>query len=280
MKLTQSLLELDWAEVEAKIERFIEDYVKKSNTNGVVLGLSGGIDSSTLAALSARAIGGDKVWGLLLPEQETHNIQDIEHAKLVAKKFKLKTVTIDITPTLNAFSKTLPIFDLDDKLCKGNVKARTRSVYIYYYANRLNLLVCGSSDKSETMIGYFTKWGDIAADITPLMDLYKTQVQKLAQHIGVPKEITTKPASPSLWPGQLAEKELGIKYEALDLILYGLEHFMKTEGIAKQLAVKKALVDKIKTRWLSMEHKRRMPLTTKIQYRTIGFDYRLPRESQ
>jgi NAD+ synthase len=278
LKLTHSILELDWDEVEVKIERFIREYVKKSKTAGVVLGLSGGIDSSTLAAISARAIGGDKVWCLLLFEQETYNVQDVKHAKLVARKFKLKTATIDITPTINAFSKTIPIFDSKDRLCKGNIKARTRNTYLYYYANKLNLLVCGSSDKSETMIGYFTKWGDIAADIAPLMDLYKTQVKKLAQHIGVPKEIITKPATPSLWPNQSAEKEIGIKYGTLDLILYGLEHFMKSEEIAKHLKVKQTLVNNLKGRWLSMEHKRRMPLTAKIQYRTIGFDYRLPRE--
>jgi NAD+ synthase len=127
------------------------------------------------------------------------------------------------------------------------------------------------------MMGYFTKWGDVAADISPIMDLYKTQVRKLAQHIGVPKEIVSKPSSPALWPGQTAEKELGIKYELLDLILYGLEHFMKTEEIAKQLSLEKELVDRIRDRWLSAEHKRRMLLTAKIEYRTVGTDFRLAR---
>lgn len=279
MKLTPSILDLDWSEVETKIQRFIKDYVEKSGANGVVLGLSGGIDSCTAAALSARAIGGDKVLGLILPEKETYNIKDVEHAELVAEKFGFKKEIIDITSTLEAFYDSIPTFDPSDNVCKGNIKARTRMVYIYYYANRLNMLVCGSSDKSETMIGYFTKWGDVAADISPIMDLYKTQIRKLAQHIGVPKEIVAKPSSPALWPGQLAEEELGIKYEDLDLILYGLEHFMKTEEIAKQLGLRKELVDIMKRRWLSTEHKRRMLLTTKIEYRTIGTDFRLPRSS-
>jgi len=243
------------------------------------LGLSGGIDSCTVAALSALAVGGDKVLGLILPETETYNAKDIEHAELVAKKYSFKTERADISLTLNAFYTSIPIFAPLDNVCKGNVKARTRMVYLYYYANRLNLIVCGSSDKSETMMGYFTKWGDVAADISPIMDLYKTQVRKLAQHIGIPKEIVAKPSSPALWPGQLAEKELGIKYEQLDLILYGLEHFMKPEEIAKQLNVEKELVDGIKCRWLSTEHKRRMLLTAKLEYRTIGTDFRLPRSS-
>ncbi|MEM3536146.1 MAG: NAD+ synthase [Candidatus Bathyarchaeia archaeon] len=277
MELTPSILDLDWKEVETKIERFIRDYVEKTKAKGVVLGLSGGIDSSTVAALSARAIGGDKVLGLLLPEKETYNAKDVKHAKLVAEKFGIKKELIDITPTLKTIYNTIPIFDPEDKVCKGNIKARTRMIYIYYYANKLNSLVCGSSDKSETMMGYFTKWGDVAADISPIMDLYKTQVRKLAKHLGIPKEILTKPPSPALWPGQLAEKELGIEYEQLDLILYGLEHFMKTEEIAKQLKLERELVEKIKHRWLLMEHKRRMLLTAKLEYRTVGTDFRLPR---
>ena len=277
MKLTPSVLDLDWPEIDTKVTRFIKDYFDKSETNGIVVSLSGGIDSCTVAALSALAVGGDKVVGLMLPEKETYNTKDVKHARLVAGKFGFKTEMIDITPTLEAFYKSIPIFDPSDGICKGNIKARTRMVYVYYYANRLKMLVCGSSDKSETMVGYFTKWGDIAADISPIMDLYKTQVRKLAHHIGIQKEIITKPSSPTLWPGQLAEKELGIKYEQLDLILYGIEHFLKTEEIAKQLNIEKELVDKIKQRWLSTEHKRRTLLTAKIEYRTVGTDFRLMR---
>jgi len=149
--------------------------------------------------------------------------------------------------------------------------------YLYYYANRLKSLVCGSSDKSETMIGYFTKWGDVAADISPIMDLYKTQVRKLAEHTGIPVGLATKPATPALWRNQLAETELGIEYETLDLILYGLERFMETEDIAEQLKLNETLVQKIKSRWLSAEHKRRVLLAPKLEYRTVGTDFRLPR---
>lgn len=278
MKLTLDLLELDWSETVEKLKRFIRDYVEKSGAKGIVLGLSGGIDSCTTAALSALAIGGKNVLGLMLPEKETYNIQDIKHAEIITKKFGLKKEKVDITSTLETFYASIPNFDPRDKLCKGNIKARTRMIYIYYYANKFNMLVCGSSDKSEIMMGYFTKWGDIAADISPIMDLYKTQVRRIAQHIGIPKEIIAKPSSPALWPGQLAETELGISYELLDLILYGLEHFMETKEIANQLSIKKAIVEKVKKRWLSMEHKRRMPLTAKIEYRTVGTDFRLPRD--
>jgi len=277
VKLTPSVLELDLPEVEKRIRRFIKEYVENAGADGIVLGLSGGIDSGTVAALSSLSIGGARVIGLMLPEKETCNSKDIDDAKFVAKKFGLKTQICDITPVLESFYKAIPVFDQADRLCKGNIKARTRMIYLYYYANKLNKIVCGSSDKSETMMGYFTKWGDAAADIAPLMDLYKTQVRKLAKHIGIPPELAKKPATPALWPNQLAEKELGIKYETLDLVLYGLERFMTTEEIAQQLSVEKALVEKVKDRWLSVEHKRRLPLAPKIEYRTVGTDFRLPR---
>lgn len=279
MKSAPSVLELDWSETEKRIRRFIKQYVENSGADGIVLGLSGGVDSSTTAALSSLAIGGDRVLGLILPEKETYNPKDIADAKLVAEKFGLKTQSCDITPTLEGFYKTIPAFDPADKLFKGNIKARTRMVYLYYYANKLNRIVCGSSDKSETMMGYFTKWGDVAADISPIMDLYKTQVRKLAVHLGIPAELAAKPSTPALWPNQLAETELGVKYETLDLILYGLERFMTTEEIAQQLNIKNALVKKVKSIWLSAEHKRRMPLTAKLEYRTVGADFRLPHDN-
>ena len=276
MKLTKERLKLDSPSVETRIKRFIKDYIKKCGATGVVLGVSGGIDSCTTAALASLSLGGRKVLGITLPEEETYNAIDVQHAKLVAKKFGFKLETIDVSPTLKACFQSLPIYDAADKLSKGNVKARIRMVYLYYYANKLKKIVCGSSDKSETMIGYFTKWGDAAADISPLMDIYKTQVRQLALHIGVPTEIVTKPSTPGLWPGHLAEKELGVKYETLDLILFGLERFITTEEIAKQLNLPMKLVHGIKKRWLATEHKRRTPLTTKLGYRTVGADFRLP----
>ncbi|MEM3000304.1 MAG: NAD+ synthase [Candidatus Bathyarchaeia archaeon] len=277
MKLAPDVLELDLSEVAKRIQRFIKEYVENAGANGIVLGLSGGIDSNTIAALSSLAIGGNRVMGLILPESETCNSRDIEDAKFVAEKFGLKTQICDITAILESFYKTIPVFDPADKICKGNIKARVRMICLYYYANKLNMIVCGSSDKSETMMGYFTKWGDAAADIAPIMDLYKTQVRKLAEYIGIPHELAVKPSTPGLWPNQLAETELGIKYETLDLILYGLEHFMATEEIAEQLGVETALIEKVKGRWLAVEHKRRLPLAPKIEYRTVGADFRLPR---
>ena len=276
MNLTQDALKIDANLTVTRLKRFIDDYVQKVGAKGVAVAVSGGIDSCTTAALSALAIGGNKITALYMPEEETYSSREAKHAKQVADKFKFNLETIDITPIFQALCKVLPIYDEHDKLSRGNLKARTRMICLYYYANHLGEIVCGSSDKSETMMGYFTKWGDVASDISPLMDLYKTQVRSMAAHIGIPKEIISKPSTPQLWPGQLAEQELGIRYETLDLILLGLENFMSNEEIAEQLKVKTEFIKRIKNRWLASEHKRRPPLTLKQEFRTIGSDFRLP----
>jgi len=265
MKLTPSLLEIDYTKIEKIITRFIKTYIKNNKIEGIVIGLSGGVDSCTTAALVSRAISSNKIIGLILPEEETYNNIDIKDAEIVANKFNIKIEKHDLSKVLSSFYNNLSIFDYRNKVSKGNIKARTRMIYLYYYANKFNKIVCGTSDKSETMMGYFTKWGDGAADIVPIMDLYKTQVQKLALYLGIPKKIALKPPSPNLWLNQSAESELGIKYEVLDLILYGLEKKMSIEKISNELKIKKAFVLRIKNKWLSTEHKRRMPLTIKIR---------------
>ena len=279
MKLTPNVLDMDFLTVEKRVCRFIKEYVEKAGAQGIVLGLSGGVDSATAAALSSKAIGGKNVLALMLPEKETFKRKDIDDAKIIADQFQLQTQTIDMTDVLKSFYQGIPAFDLVDRLCKGNIKARTRMIFLYYYANKQNRIVCGTSDKSETMMGYFTKWGDAAADIAPIIDLYKLQVRKLACHLGIPEKLALKPSTPALWPNQLAESELEINYETLDLIHYGLERFMKSKEIANQLNLELTIVDKIKKRWISNEHKRRMPLPPKLGFRTVGNDFRLPRHT-
>lgn len=276
MPLTAETLKIDAEDVKRRIVRFIRDYVERSGANGVVIGLSGGLDSSTAAALCSLALGGDRVLGLIMPERETYKPVDVEHARMVAEKFGIPVEEVNLTRILEAYWASLPVYEPQDRVSNGNLKARVRMTVLYYYANRLNRLVCGTSDKSEAMVGYFTKWGDGAADIEPIMDLYKTQVRQLARHIGVPREIVEKPPAPNLWPGQLAEEELGIRYEVLDLILYGLEHFMTPREIVREANVPVELVEMVLRRWRASEHKRRMPPCVKLEYRTVGMDFRLP----
>ena len=274
-----SILEMDFGEVEKRICRFIKEYVENAGATGIVLGLSGGVDSAIAAALASLAVGGENVLALMLPEKETYKQQDTDDAIAIADQFHIQTQLCDITEALNGIYKSIPAYDHTNRLCRGNIKARTRMIFIYYYANKQNRIVCGTSDKSETMMGYFTKWGDMAADITPNIDLYKSQVRKLALHLGIPKELALKPATPALWPEQLAESELEIKYETLDLILFGLERFMKPKEIAEELNIAQGVVDRIKARWLANEHKRRLPLAPKLGFRTVGNDFRLPRHT-
>jgi len=276
LNLAPDVLKIDVGQTERRLVDFIRAYVKKTQVKGLVVGLSGGIDSSTVAALSAKAIGGNKVLGICLPERQTWNKQDIQHAKDISRLFKIQFKLIDITSTVETIRKAIPDHSSRQRVPDGNIKARSRMLILYYYANSLQRLVVGSGDKSEIMLGYFTKWGDYCADLAPLADLFKTQVQALARHLNLPKEIVAKAPTPALWPGQSAEGELGLKYEILDLILYGLEHFMLPEEISRQLSLPLESVTRIEERWLRSEHKRRPPLVMKTGYRTVAHDLRLP----
>ncbi len=259
-----------------RLERFLTTQLEEAGARYLVVGMSGGLDSSVTAALCARALGGQRVLGISLPEKETRNDRALEDARLVASKYRIRFKVTDLTPTVEASRNTL-----NAKMAKGipwgNVKARLRAMVLYYYANTEHGLVVGTGDKSEVMLGYFTKFGDGACDILPLADLYKTSVRDLARHLGIPERIRVKASSPELWPGQTAEKELGLRYEKLDRILWGLERWMTPEEIVEEIGLKLALVRKVRERWLNSEHKRRSPLAMKLGYRTAGDDLRLPR---
>ena len=276
MRLRPELLEIDAESVTWFITNFIRDYVSSVGARGLVIGLSGGLDSSAAAFLAVRALGPNRVIGLIMPEEETYDPESIRHAEMVAESLGIKVDHVDITPMLKAFYSSLPAYDPSDDMARANLKPRVRMACLYYYANRYGYLVCGTTDKSEAMLGYYTKWGDGAADIEPIMDLFKTQVRQLARYLGVPEEIIRKPSTPGLLPGQTAEGELGLSYDVLDLVLYGLEHFMDPRQIAEDVGLPLDVVLAVKRRWLENEHKRRVPITIKLAYRSIGHDFRLP----
>ncbi|TMI20902.1 NAD+ synthase [Candidatus Bathyarchaeota archaeon] len=263
-------------ETVSRLERFLTTHREETSAKYLVVGMSGGLDSSVTAALCARALGGQRVLGISLPEKETRNDRALEDARLVALKYRIRFKIIDITPIVEASRNTLSAKKARG-IPWGNVKARLRATVLYYFANTEHGLVVGTGDKSEIMLGYFTKFGDGACDIQPLADLYKTSVRNLARHLGIPERVRVKASSPELWPGQTAEKELGLSYEKLDLILWGLERWLTPEGIAEETGLKLTLVRKVRERWLKSEHKRRPPLPMKLGYRTAGDDLRLPR---
>ncbi len=263
-------------ETVSRLERFLTTHMEEAGARFLVVGMSGGLDSSVTAALCARALGGRQVLGLGLPENETRNLRGLEDAKSVASKYRIRFKVIDITSLVETSRNVLGA-KVARGIPWGNVKARLRALVLYYFANTEGGLVVGTGDKSEIMLGYFTKFGDGACDILPLADLYKTSVRNLARHLGIPERIRVKASSPELWPGQTAERELGLSYEKLDRILWGLERWMMPEEIAKETGLKLALVRKVRERWLKSEHKRRPPLALKLGYRTAGDDLRLPR---
>lgn len=251
-------LKIDLEKTTKKLVNCIKNTVTDAGVNGVVIGLSGGVDSSTIAALSVKALGVDRVKVLLMPDKESSR-KGLEDAKRIISILGLRDVVeVDITPIVEAVLKlggdnyeTAPLIP------KANVKARTRMILLYYYANKENRLVVGSGDRSEWLLGYFTKWGDVAADIYPLLGLYKTQVRMLAEYLGIPEDIAWKPSSPDLWPGHKAKDELGAEYDVIDPILYYMfDVGLRDEEIARRTGAPLELVKAIRERHIKTGHKR------------------------
>jgi NAD+ synthase len=203
-----------------RIEQMIRHTIWMSGARGIVIGISGGIDSAVAAVLCSGAVGGEKVLGLTLPSQTTV-AQDIEDAETLCEAFGIRHRIVSIEPMLTAFSSMSDFEDTPYLL--GNVMARVRMTALYYHANRTQSLVCGTSNRSEYMLGYCTKFGDNAADLQPILHLYKTEIFELAAELGIPESIRTKPPSAGLWIGQSDEQELGLNYREIDAALRNLE---------------------------------------------------------
>jgi len=201
----------------AQIEEFIKEQVQESRSIGLVIGISGGIDSTVAAFLSVRALGKERVFGLLLPSHTTPD-EDEKDAMEVVRKLGIEHARIPISNIIECFGKHLPEFE-EGKVPKANLQARIRMCVLYYFANLKNYLVCGTTDASENFLGYYTKYGDGAADIEPLINLTKTDLKSMAKELGVPDNIIKKKPSPSLVADQSAEDELGLSYEIVDRLL-------------------------------------------------------------
>ena len=266
-------LTIDVEEAVGVISDFIKTYVHNAGLKGVVIGLSGGLDSAVVSVLCKRALGRDNVTCIFLPDDSTP-VEDIRHKDVLVKKFDLVCKEKNITHLVEEIRRSCIVEP--DKVALGNIKARVRMILLFEYANMTRSLVCGTSNKSEMLIGYFTKYGDGGVDIQPLADLYKTQVFQLARFLNIPEDIVKKPPTAGLWKGQTDEKEIGLNYETLDKILYGLELKMDVDEISKELGIDKKIVEKVKRRRVLSQHKRRMPLIPKVGVRTPGLDWRSP----
>ncbi len=241
----------DLGSISRKIEHFVSEYVTKSSAKGLVVGLSGGLDSSVVLKLCVNAVGPDKVLGLVLPSRHTPH-EDIKDAAELAASLKVKHQVIDIDPIIERFAQVLP----DDKRVMGNLAARIRMSILYYHAAINGYLVVGTSDKSERSIGFHTKFGDGAADILPIADLYKTQVRALARFLKLPMSIAEKKSSPRLWESHLAEEEIGMSYESIDPMLDLLFKKKKPQFIARKLGVPLEDVQKVMEMVDKSVHKR------------------------
>lgn len=233
--------------LEKKLSDWIENKVTMAKAKGVVLGLSGGIDSAVVAVLCKKVFPKHTLT-LVMP---CHSInKDLEDALELAKKFNIFYKIIDLSEIYDLFVSVL----LDSKekkasfkLAEENIKPRLRMITLYYFANKLNYLVVGTGNKTELMVGYFTKYGDGGSDILPLGNLLKNQVRELAEYLRIPKKIISKPPSAGLWKGQTDEEEIGVSYEQLDKYLNGEE------------LNNKMIEEVIQNKIITSEHKRSTP---------------------
>ncbi len=266
-------MKFDPEEASIVIKDFIKTYLINSKCKGLVIGLSGGVDSAVTSVLCKQALGVSKVNCIFLPDNSTPEI-DKKHCDLLKKKFNVNYKEKNITNLVNQVAKTC--LEKPDKYALANIKARLRMIILFEYAYMKNCLVCGTSNKSELLIGYFTKYGDGGVDIMPIGDLYKTQLWELAKYLKIPKEIIAKPPSAGLWKDQYDEKEFKLTYFELDNILFGLERKFSLDDIAKSSGVQKSDIIRIKNMRIRSQHKRRSALIPKIGLRTPGNDWRSP----
>lgn len=266
--LSKKYLLIDAERFTELASEFISKHISLSGVKGAVVAVSGGIDSSVTLALAVRSLGSGRVRAVTMPEGDVTLREDITDVMRLTRMLNATCDSIEITPALNAFKSMLPLYDPSDLISNGNIKARVRMTLAYHYANTLRSLVIGSSNKTEWLTGYFTKYGDGASDLMPIADLFKTQVRQLAKHLGVPNRIIEKAPSARLWPGQSTEGELGIKFEILDLVLHGLEQGMDVHTIANELSIEASTVIRVQQRVKDNEHKRRLPLILRLSSAT------------
>jgi len=259
--LNKNILKFDPEKTLRKTLEFIRKFVEDANASGVVLGLSGGVDSSLTAALCSQALGKENVLGVLMPMAFTP-YDDIADALELAERLGIRTEIVDVDDVCEAFIKILKISSDDVKLRipLANIRARIRMVILYFYANANNYLVVGTGDRSEALIGYFTKYGDGGADFFPIRHLYKTQVRELAIYLGIPAKMALKPSSPQLYPGHKLTDEVPLDYDKLDVLLAGFfDYRLPAEKVSEMTGINHSIVNAVLSRHNNTEHKRRYP---------------------
>jgi NAD+ synthase len=262
-----------YSQITDYLVRFLENEVKKTGINNVVVGLSGGLDSAVVAVLAQKAFG-DNLLCVKMPSQYSSQ-SSLDDADALCRDFGLKNRTSSIEPMLKAYEAMHPELD---NLRKGNFSARMRMATLFDISAEQNALVLGTSNKSELMLGYGTLYGDLASAVNPIGDLYKSEVFELAEYLGVTEAIIKKPPSADLWDGQSDEADLGYTYSQLDgaMKLYVDERLSREEVIARGVDAK--MLDMIIGRIFRNHFKRKMPVIAKLTSRTLGHDFNYPRD--
>jgi len=268
-----SPLRIDEMLVRRMLVAFLREECAKSGHKRVVVAVSGGIDSAAVAALACEAFGPRQVTALYLPYKSS-SAESTDHARLVAKRFGFTLNEFDITPQVDAyFARRGDV----NRVQRGNKMARERKSIEYDHAWP-DGLVLGTSNKTELLLGYGTRYGDMACDLNPVGDLYKTQLRELAVLLGVPEAVVRKPPTADLWVGQTDEDELGFTYAQADLILYHLVDRRLRPADLISAGFDAALVNGIRERVRKSHYKRVMPLIAKVSLRTVGHDFLYPRD--
>lgn len=263
--------ELDSEFVADALAVALDGALADAGRSGWVIGLSGGLDSAVAAALAARACGPAAVDALFLPDRATSEA-GAETARAVADHLGISLETVPLDGPLDAALPGEP-----DRRRRGNFATRLRMAIVYDRAADRDGLVLGTSNKSELALGYTTRWGDMAADLWVLGDLYKTQVRDLARALGLPDAVIRREPSAEFWEGQTDEEELGFSYGAADAILYNyIDERRRADEIVER-GFPAATVDAVLSRVRSEAFKRRLPATPKLSYRTVGHDFLHPR---
>jgi NAD+ synthase len=251
-EILDEITNLDYSSISKKIQDSIKEKITQTNSKGLIFGLSGGIDSAVIAYLCAGVVK-ESTTAIIMPDSKISPEDETNDALKIVDSLNLNYKLVDINQIHKEYYKVL---EPEDKAL-GNLRARIRKNILYYYANSKNLSVLGSSDKSEYLIGYFTKFGDGAADVLPIASLYKTQIRELARFLGVPDHIIQKKSSPNLWPNHTAESEIGASYEEIDEILYCInDKHLTNDETSKKTQIASETVDKIYQLYKKSEHKR------------------------
>ena len=263
-------LSLSESELERHREHITDFIAAQADAAGAdtgIIALSGGIDSTLTAYLAVEALGADSVYGLVLPSEVNREGNRSDAERVASELLDVEYDVVGINPIVDAVLEAHPEAepggepaDETEKVAVGNLRARVRTVLNYFAANRRGGLVLGTGNKSEALVGYFTKYGDGAVDCLPIANLYKQQVRQLARHVGVPEDLAGKTASAELWADQTDEEELGLDYDTLDAVLaLHVDGPLSASATARHLRVEESVVERVRGMYERSAHKRAFP---------------------